>query len=307
MVRNVLLSVCHVTLVTIGMAASAWLGGWSMNAAAQPVLGENQMMQKKFYFAQLLGTRPGWPERMTADEERVMGEHFEYLKRLVGEKKVLMAGPVMEPVFGLIVLAVGSEQEARQVMDNEPSVVAGVHTYELHPMHVSLLADYQSSDRYVAEPTDAVLRKQVTVSAPLDAVWEAWTTTAGIETFFAPKARVELRLGGPYEVYFAVDAPRGSQGSEDCRVLSYLPKEMLAFEWNAPPDFGDLRRKRTQVMVTLVENEPGRVIVTLAQSGWGKGAEWNRLYAYFDRAWGNVLENLAKRFLEGPINWSGSE
>ena len=27
-------------------------------------------------------------------------------------------------------------------------------------------------------------------------------------------------------------------------------------------------------------------------------------YAYFDRAWGNVLANLRKRFESGPIDWS---
>jgi len=28
------------------------------------------------FFIELLGTRPDWPEHMTPEEERVMGEHF---------------------------------------------------------------------------------------------------------------------------------------------------------------------------------------------------------------------------------------
>ena len=44
--------------------------------------------------------------------------------------------------------------------------------------------------------------------------------------------------------------------------------------------------------------------VTLHHVGWGEGGEWEQAYAYFDRAWGNVLANLRKRFESGPIDWS---
>jgi len=44
--------------------------------------------------------------------------------------------------------------------------------------------------------------------------------------------------------------------------------------------------------------------VTLHHTGWGDGGEWDKAYAYFDRAWGNVLPNLAKRFETGPVDWT---
>ncbi len=44
--------------------------------------------------------------------------------------------------------------------------------------------------------------KTVTVKAPVDAVCDAWTTTEGVKTFFAPDARVEPRPGGPFEIFF---------------------------------------------------------------------------------------------------------
>ena len=36
----------------------------------------------------------------------------------------------------------------------------------------------------------------------------------------------------------------------------------------------------------------------------GATAVVGQAYAYFDRAWGNVLANLRKRFESGPIDWS---
>ena len=44
--------------------------------------------------------------------------------------------------------------------------------------------------------------------------------------------------------------------------------------------------------------------VSLHHTGWGDGGEWDKAYAYFDRAWGNVLANLQKRFADGPIDWT---
>ena len=135
------------------------------------------MAQPMDYFVKLIGTREGWPENMTPDEDRIMSEHYQYLLDLVAKKKVFLAGPVMDPVFGLVVLRTNSEQEAREIMDNEPSVVQGVHTYELHPMRVSLLVDHVSMDRYVENPGSRMLRKEVTVPTILVSTYNSGTLT----------------------------------------------------------------------------------------------------------------------------------
>ncbi len=158
-------------------------------------------------------------------------------------------------------------------------------------------------DRYASDPTDRIVHKEVTVTAPREEVWRAWTTTEGVNTFFSPDAHVELRAGGPYEIYFIPSAPYGERGSEGCRVLSYLPMEMFSFEWNAPPSFGDLRGIHTWVVLRLDELGDGRVRVRLDHLGWGEGEDWAALSDYFDKAWSYVLGNLEKRFREGPISW----
>jgi len=98
------------------------------------------------FFVRLLGTREDWPNSMTPDEERIMSEHFHYLKDLVGQRKVLLAGPVFEPVFGLIIVQAGSKAEARKIVEKDPSVVHGLHTFEISPMRVSLLAENGGAD-----------------------------------------------------------------------------------------------------------------------------------------------------------------
>jgi uncharacterized protein YciI len=75
----------------------------------------------------------------TPDEDAVMGAHFEYLKRLLDDGKLILAGPSLDPVFGLIVFEAESEDEAKQLIANDPSVASGVQTAELSPFRASLL------------------------------------------------------------------------------------------------------------------------------------------------------------------------
>ena len=49
---------------------------------------------------------------------------------------------------------------------------------------------------------ERAIEREVVVPARVEAVWQAWTTTAGLKTFFAPDANVHLRVDGPFEVYF---------------------------------------------------------------------------------------------------------
>jgi uncharacterized protein YndB with AHSA1/START domain/uncharacterized protein YciI len=261
-------------------------------------------MSPLHFFVELLGTRPGWPDQMTSDEEKIMSEHFAYLRKLTAQKKVLMAGPVFGNVFGLVILQADTREEAEAIMAAEPSVVQGVHTFSMRPMRCALLAHHVPSDRYVAEPTTQAIVKTVEVAGALAAVWTAWTTGEGARTFFSSNVDIDLRPGGRYEVLFRMESPEGQRGSEDCRVLSYLPNSMLSLEWNAPPDFGELRDQRTIIVIEFQSITPDRTRVRLTHHGWGDGEEWQKLFLYFDRAWTYVLGNLKKRFDTGPLNWN---
>ena len=151
------------------------------------------------------------------------------------------------------------------------------------------------------------LRKQVTVAAPLADVWKAWTTTEGVTGFFGPAAKVEARIGGPYEIYFGPSQPEGQRGSEGCKVHSVVPMKLLAFEWNAPPTIPVIRNSgvHTLVYIELEEAGPGQTRVTMTHTGWGVGEDWDKTFAYFDRAWEAVLSNLQYRFEVGRVEWPG--
>ncbi len=81
-------------------------------------------------------------EGPTAEEERVVGEHFAYLQGLTERGVVILAGRTLntdESSFGIVIFRAGSEQAARKVMENDPAVQQGVMRGELFPYRVALM------------------------------------------------------------------------------------------------------------------------------------------------------------------------
>jgi len=256
------------------------------------------MSQLIQYFVRLIPPRQGFHLDMTPSEEQIMGEHFAYLMELAAQRKVLIAGPCFDPLFGMAVLNVTSRDEAVEIMNNDPSVRRGLNKYEFQEMRASIQAAFQSPERYAPDPSDRILAKEIIISAPVAEVWRAWTTNDGVRSFFAPNTNIELTPGGPYEIYFNMDVPPGLRGSEGCKVLSFLPEKMLSFEWNAPPEFGLLRGQLTRVVILFDTAGPDTTRLNFFHLGWGSGRGWDKVYEYFDRAWGFVLNSLNKKFSE---------
>ena len=151
---------------------------------------------------------------------------------------------------------------------------------------------------------ERTIDKSVEVAATLDQAWDAWTTREGITSFFAPDAQIDARVGGAFHIHIDPGASPGSKGADDMRYMALQPKKMISFDWNAPPSLPEARAQRTFVVVRFEPLGDRLTRVTLHHTGWGEGGEWDKAYAYFDRAWGNVLGNLKKRFDSGPVDWS---
>lgn len=138
---------------------------------------------------------------------------------------------------------------------------------------------------------------EVVVPAGRAEVWKAFTTSEGLASWIAPVAKVELKVGGPWEVGFAGAAPGGGT------ITSFVPMEMLSIRAMAPENFPTVRRERTLAVFRFEEIDPQRTHVTLAQTGWQSGEEWDRAFEYLSKGNAQLLDMLYRRFQEGPIRW----
>ena len=151
---------------------------------------------------------------------------------------------------------------------------------------------------------ERAIDKEIVVATTLDAAWAAWTTREGIVSFFAPDAVVDAKVGGPFQIYINPLAEPGMKGADEMRFLAVQPKQMISFDWNAPPNLPEARAQRTFVIVRFFVIDDKNTRVTIHHTGWGNGGEWDKTFTYFDRAWGNVLGNMKKRFETGPMDWT---
>lgn len=90
--------------------------------------------------------------------------------------------------------------------------------------------------------------------------------------------------------------------ADDMRFLAVQPKQMITFDWNAPPRLPEARAQRTFVIVRFAVDDDKRSLVTLRHTGWGNGGEWDKTCTYFDRARGTVL---AKKSASKPALQTG--
>ena len=167
-----------------------------------------------------------------------------------------------------------------------------------------VLAGLLCAAALLSQAAERAIEKEIVVRATLDEAWAAWTTREGIVSFFAPDAVIDPRVGGAFHIHIDPGAQPGAKGADDMRFMALQPKKMLSFDWNAPPHLPEARAQRTFVVVRFAAVDDKNTKVTLHHTGWGDGGEWDKTYAYFDRAWGGVLSNLKKRFEQGPQDWT---
>ena len=96
-------------------------------------------MPRQHYFFKLIPPRAMFPYDITEAEQRLMDEHARYFDQQFAAGKLLLYGPVLAKsgAFGLAVLEVETEKEARKFGDNDPTVKAGLNRFEIHSMRVT--------------------------------------------------------------------------------------------------------------------------------------------------------------------------
>ena len=148
-----------------------------------------------------------------------------------------------------------------------------------------------------AVAADKTLVLEVTVPAPLSAVWEAFTTSAGLSTWLTPGAVVDLKEGGEWTAHF----PGGSTGGGT--ILSFVPEKELVLSALAPDKFPTVRATRTKARFQF-EAKGNSTVVRLTQTGWQEGEELVKAYEYLTVGNAQLLATLHHRFVNGPIDWT---
>jgi uncharacterized protein YciI len=77
---------------------------------------------------------------VTEEEKTKIRRHFEYLKGLLEEGKLLVAGLAEDDFQEIVLIQARDRMEAEKIMASDPAVGANLFLAELHPFRVALMA-----------------------------------------------------------------------------------------------------------------------------------------------------------------------
>ena len=96
---------------------------------------------KQFIYVPHLVPRLHDDKNWTKEDKAALDRHFNRFKEATQSGQLILAGRTQEPgdkTFGIAIFMAADEATARKFMEDDPAVVAGLMTAELHPFAVAL-------------------------------------------------------------------------------------------------------------------------------------------------------------------------
>ena len=132
------------------------------------------------------------------------------------------------------------------------------------------------------------------IAAPAATLFRAFSDPAEFRKWASPVSAVDFRLGGILEASYD---PAGHIGDADNirqAIVAYVPDRLIVFRnVQAPSGLpGRAAYPQTVKVLEFADRGDGTTRVTISGIGFGTGADFDRLYAFFQPGDGAVLKAL---------------
>ena len=142
---------------------------------------------------------------------------------------------------------------------------------------------------------ELVLTQQFTVHAPITAVWNAYTTKEGWESWAVPLAEVELKVGGSIKTNYNKAGEIGDSTTILTHIVNYVPLRVLTLQAEITDNFPEFMKKEAKDFYNVIyfdELEEGKTQVTSFGIGYKNNPKYLALMKYFIPANEMLLNNL---------------
>ena len=145
---------------------------------------------------------------------------------------------------------------------------------------------------------DNRLIHEAVVNAPLEQVWAAFTTKAGLESWMVAHAEIELRIGGKMKTQYDPKGMVGDAKAIENTILSFEPKRMVSFKVTKAPDtfpFPNAIKNMWTVVYFEADGEKATRVREVSM-GFGDDDESRKMREFFKRGNEYTLQKLKERF-----------
>ena len=161
---------------------------------------------------------------------------------------------------------------------------------------IASLIAYTMSQSASALPDQVV--SEAVVGAPVEDVWQAFTTKAGVESWMAVNGDVEPRVGGRLRTSHRKGADLDGETAIHHDILRVEPGRLLSYRTvKSPAGFpfaSTIGQTWTEIYFEPVDG--GRTKVTVKMLGYTTDPEMQKMRAFFEMGNKATLNVLIKRF-----------
>ncbi len=160
----------------------------------------------------------------------------------------------------------------------------------------------QTSKRRQATAEPGQLVSVGVIDAPIDAVWAAFTTKEGQESWNVAHAQIELKVGGKMLTHYDPKGQIGDPNTIENIILSFEPKRMLSIQVGKPPEKFPFKDAITKVwtVIRFEEAGSGRTRLIVTGLGYGDDDESQKLRGFFEKGNAYTIKKLQEKFAVRP-------
>ena len=154
---------------------------------------------------------------------------------------------------------------------------------------------------FETDANELILIQEVSFSAPIEDVWSAYTTEEGWRAWAAPKAEVDLRVGGTIRT--AYQGEIGGDNTNTLHIINYVPQRILTLRAELSSNWPEIMQKDADKLSNVILFDELSADVTRIQSygiGYSDAPEYDQMMSFFIKANETLYQNL-KAYLETGI------
>ena len=131
---------------------------------------------------------------------------------------------------------------------------------------------------------ERILVETVVVDAPVAEVWRAYTTDEGYASWAAPKARIDLRVGGTIRTQYDPESEIGDPGTNTLHIVNYVPERVLTLRAELSANWPEVMQQDAERLTNVILFEalsPTRTRIESYGLGYGDRPEYEGLLGFF--------------------------
>jgi len=134
------------------------------------------------------------------------------------------------------------------------------------------------------------------VDASVDDVWRAFTTTEGLQSWVAPLAEIDFKVGGLWRANYNAEGVLGDPTTIENTILSFDPKRMISLRATTFPEgfpFEEAARDAWSIFY-FSPISPGKTRITVVGLGYTDSEQSQKMRSFFAEANAYSLDQLNK-------------